>query len=90
MKYSEFILGSYILVPKEGEGYINFISKDYITICLHEIPHNKEYAEHSVLPYRQVLILVYRANWHELSIIEGREKRFEKVTFKHVDREFHR
>tara|TARA_B100000242_G_scaffold124664_1_gene87805 strand:+ start:394 stop:666 length:273 start_codon:yes stop_codon:yes gene_type:complete len=90
MKYSEFILGSYILVPKEGEGYINFISKDYITICLHEIPHNKEYAEHSVLPYRQVLILVYRANWHELSIIEGRENRFEKVTFKHVDREFHR
>ena len=90
MKYSEFILGSYILVPKEGEGYINFISKDYITICLHEIPHNKEYAEHSVLPYRQVLILVYRANWHELSIIEGRENRFETVTFKHVDREFHR
>ena len=90
MKYSEFILGSYILVPKEGEGYINFISKDYITICLHEIPHNKEYAEHSVLPYRQVLILVYRANWHELSIIEGRENRFEKVTFKHVDRECHR
>ena len=90
MKLSEFILGSYINVPKEGEGYINFISKDYITICLHEIPHNKEYAEHSVLPYRQVLILVYRANWHELSIIEGRENRFEKVTFKHVDREFHR
>ena len=56
MKYSEFILGSYINVPKEGEGYINFISKDYITICLHEIPHNKEYAEHSRLPYRQVLI----------------------------------
>ena len=78
MKYSEFILGSYILVPKEGEGYINFISKDYITICLHEIPQTKEYAEHSVLPYRQVLILVYRANWHELNVIEGRKNRYAK------------
>ena len=35
MKYSEFTLGKYILIPKEGEGYINFISKDYITVCLH-------------------------------------------------------
>ena len=26
MKYSEFTLGKYILIPKEGEGYINFIS----------------------------------------------------------------
>ena len=90
MKLSEFILGSYINVPKEGEGYVNFISKDYITICLHEIPHNKEYAEHSVLPYRQVLILVYRANWDELNIIEGRENRFDNVQFKHKDREFFR
>ena len=90
MKYSEFILGMYITIPKEGEGYINFISKDYITICLHEIPHNKEYAEHSRLPYRQVLILIYRADWDDLNIIEGRENRHEKVTFKHVDREFHR
>ena len=90
MKYSEFTLGKYILIPKEGEGYINFISKDYITVCLHEIPHNSEYAEHSRLPYRQVLILIYRTDWDELNVIEGRENRHEKVTFKHIDREFHR
>ena len=56
MKYSEFILGKYIQSPKEREGYINFICKDYITLCLNEIPHNSEYAEHAILPYRQVLI----------------------------------
>ena len=78
MKYSEFILGKYIKMPKEGEGYINFICKDYITLCLNEIPHNSEYAEHAILPYRQVLILVYRANWHELNIIEGRKNRYAK------------
>ena len=78
MKYSEFILGSYILVHKEGDGYINFISKDYITICLHEIPHNKEYAEHSRLPYRQVLLLIMRSNWSELNVIEGRKNRYAK------------
>ena len=78
MKYSEFILGMYITIPKEGEGYINFISKDYITICLHEIPHNKEYAEHSRLPYRQVLLLIMRSNWRELNVIEGRKNRYAK------------
>ena len=78
MKYSEFILGMYITIPKEGEGYINFISKDYITICLHEIPHNKEYAEHSRLPYRQVLLLIMRSNWSELNVIEVRKNRYAK------------
>ena len=78
MKYSEFILGMYITIPKEGEGYINFISKDYITVCLHEIPHNSEYAEHSRLPYRQVLLLIMRSNWSELNVIEGRKNRYAK------------
>ena len=78
MNYGEFTLGKYILIPKEGEGYINFISKDYITICLHEIPHNKEYAEHSRLPYRQVLLLIMRDNWSELNVIEGRKNRYAK------------
>ncbi len=78
MKYSEFILGKYIQSPKEREGYINFICKDYITLCLNEIPHNSEYAEHSVLPYRQVLLLIYRCNWDELNVIEGRKNRYAK------------
>lgn len=78
MNYGEFTLGKYILIPKEGEGYINFISKDYITICLHEIPHNEEYAEHSRLPYRQVLLLINRGNWSELKVIEGRKNRYAK------------
>ena len=90
MKYSEFTLGKYITVPIIGEGYINFICKDYITVCLNEIPHNSEYAEHSRLPYRQVLLLVYRDKWEDLRVIEGRENRHEKVSFKRVDREFHR
>jgi len=78
MKYSEFILGKYIKMPKEGEGYINFICKDYITLCLNEIPHNSEYAEHAILPYRQVLLLIYRADWEELNVIEGRKNRYAK------------
>tara|TARA_Y100000592_G_scaffold30138_1_gene48032 strand:+ start:197 stop:445 length:249 start_codon:yes stop_codon:yes gene_type:complete len=77
MNYKQFVRGMYILTPEDGEGYINFIDKDYITVCLHEIPHNKEYAEHSRSPFRQVLLLIHRGKWSELNVIEGRPNRFE-------------
>ena len=47
-------------------GYINFISEDYITICIKEYTKPPEEAEHSKHPIRQVCLCVYSRYWDKV------------------------
>ena len=44
-------------------SYINFVSDQYITVCIAESLKPPEEAEHSVNPYRQVNVVVNPDYW---------------------------
>jgi len=44
-------------------GYVNFISEEYITICIREYSKPPEVAEHSRNKLNQVCVLVFPDKW---------------------------
>ena len=47
-------------------GYVNFISEDYITICIREYNKSPEVAEHSRNKLHQVCICVFPHDWDKV------------------------
>ena len=52
------------LVSFEGhQGFVNFISEEYITVCIREYTKPPEVAEHSRNKLNQVCVLVFPDKW---------------------------
>lgn len=62
---SRFYKGQ-IVIYKNTQGYINFISEYYITVCVKEYAKPPEEAEHSKQPVRQVCICVPPSQWDDI------------------------
>ena len=59
---SRFERGQFVIY--EGRSsYINFVSDQYITVCIAESLKPPEEAEHSINPYRQVNVVVNPDYW---------------------------
>ena len=52
-----------IVTYKDFHGYVNFISDDYITICIREYEKPSHEAEHAKSTIRQVCLCVYPSQW---------------------------
>ena len=60
-----FKRGQFIIY--EGRSaYINFISDQYITVCIHESIKPPEEAEHAMSPIHQVLVCVNSGQWDQI------------------------
>ena len=52
------------LVIYDGQqGYVNFISEEYITVCIREYTKPPEVARHSKSNLNQVCVVVYPDRW---------------------------
>ena len=59
---SRFERGQFVIY--EGRSsYINFVSDQYVTVCIAESLKPPEEAEHSINPYRQVNVVVNPDYW---------------------------
>ena len=47
-------------------GYVNFISDEYITVCIREYKKPSEEAELSITPVHQVCICVFPHDWDKV------------------------
>ena len=55
------------LVIYDGkQGYVNFISEEYITVCIREYKKSPEVAEHSRSNMNQVCICVFPDKWDQV------------------------
>ena len=61
----QFVRGQFVIY--EGRpAYINFISDQYITVCIAESIKPPEEAEHSINPIHQVLVCVNSDQWDQI------------------------
>lgn len=65
MKQSDFILGQYISIDGV-DGFITFISEDYITYCIKEIVYNDQQRTHARRQNNQVNVLIFRKYWGDI------------------------
>lgn len=61
----DFKQGEYI-TWKEHKGFINFISPEYITLCIRTYDKPKQIAEHSRHKQNFVCLLIYSSEWHNI------------------------
>lgn len=47
-------------------GFVNFISNEYITVCIHEYEKPPEVAKHSRCKTHQVCLLVFNQYWDKV------------------------
>lgn len=62
---NRFYKGQFVIF-NNTQGYINFISESYITICIKEYAKPPEEAEHSRSAIRQVCICVPPHEWDNI------------------------
>jgi len=55
-----------IVTYQDFHGYVNFISDDYITICIREYEKPSAEAEHAKSAIRQVCLCVYPNQWQHV------------------------
>lgn len=55
-----------IITWKDQSGFVNFISNDYITMCIREYCKPDEDLECCKRRSNQVNILIFRQYWHEV------------------------
>ena len=60
---TDFHLGQSVTY-KDFTGYINFISDEYITICIREYTPPAEETKHSKQQQRQVCLCVFPNDWN--------------------------
>ena len=51
------------VIYKDFPGYVNFISENYITVCIREYEKPSVEAEHAKSAIRQVCLCVYPNQW---------------------------
>ncbi len=47
-------------------GYVNFISHEYITMCIREYCKPEEVAKHAKNHMHQVCVLIFPHDWHKV------------------------
>ena len=62
---SRFYKGQ-LVIYDNTQGYVNFISEQYITICIREYQKPPEEAEHAKSITRQVCIVVPPESWDKV------------------------
>ena len=55
-----------IIEWKEHSGYINFISEQYLTLCIKTYDKPQEVAAHSRHKQNTVCLLIFREEWHNI------------------------
>ena len=65
VKMSDWIQGE-IISWKGMTGYVNFISDEYITMCIREYDKSEECAEHSRQKQNTVCLLIFPNDWSEV------------------------
>ncbi len=55
-----------IISWKEHTGFINFISPEYITLCIKTYDKPKQIAEHSRHKQNFVCVLIFPTEWHNI------------------------
>ena len=55
-----------IITWKEHTGFINFISPEYITLCIRTYDKPQEVAQHSRHKQNTVCLLIFREEWNNI------------------------
>ena len=55
-----------IIEWKDHKGYINFISEEYLTLCIRTYDKPQEIASLSKHKQNTVCLLIFRHDWHDI------------------------
>lgn len=61
----QFYKGQFVIYDNTY-GYVNFISEEYITICVREYTKPSQEAEHALSAIRQVCVCVFPNDWDKV------------------------
>ena len=72
---------------KNDIGYIDFISNDYVTLCVREIDRDERTAKNAVSKIIQVKVLVFPNEWENIKKLDQPNRHLTKSNkkAKHVD-----
>lgn len=78
----DFYQGQFVLYDNTY-GYVNFISTQYITVCIREYNKPPEEAEHARSPIRQVCIVVPPECWDK--VLETQQRVSDKFSTENAE-----
>ena len=67
---------------KNDIGYIDFISSDYITLVVREIPRDERTAKNAVNKIIQVKVLVFPGEWEQMKKLDQPNRHLTKSSKK--------
>jgi len=67
---------------KNDIGYIDFISSDYITLVVREIPRDERTAKNAVNKLIQVKVLVFPGEWEQMKKLDQPNRHLTKSSKK--------